>query len=104
MGLYHERALLLAERLATLPGVEVLPRRPPTNMMHVYLRAERGRLEHAVMSVARDTRTWICKAIQGTSLPDLSYFELTVGDNTLELEVDEVAALVTDVLSRAAPR
>jgi threonine aldolase len=101
MSLYHERALVLAERLAALPGVDVLPRRPPTNMMHVYLRADRRPLERAVLAVAQDSGTWICKAIQPAAPPDLSYFELTVGDNTLELEVDEVVELISDLLRRA---
>ena len=67
-------------------------------------RARRTRRRDSVINPCLKAGTWIAKAVQPTALPDLSYFELTVGDNTLELEVDEVADVITDLLTRAASR
>lgn len=101
MGAYHARAIAIAARLAEVPLVDVTPRPPDTNMMHVYLRGERARLERAALEVASETRTFLFGALEQGPLPKLSYFELTVGDATMEIPVDEVGELIGDVVDRA---
>jgi threonine aldolase len=103
MAAYRDKAVEIAERLAAVPGVEIVPRVPPTNMMHVYLRGDRARLEDAAMVVAEESSTWLFKGLRESVLPRLSYFELTVGDAAMALDPWEIAGLFGDVLRRASP-
>ncbi|MFO0757993.1 MAG: beta-eliminating lyase-related protein [Byssovorax sp.] len=101
MRAYHDKAAEIAEHLAQIPGVEVTPRPPHTNMAHVYLRGDIARLEEAALEVASARGVWLWRALTATALPGLSYFELVAGDATLEVPADEAAALITEVLERA---
>lgn len=101
MPLYHQRAIEIARALAAVPGIEVVPATPHTNMMHVYVRGDRDRIEASAFDVSAETKVWILRGLIPTPIPDLSYFELVVGDASFAVEASEAAALVAKVLSRA---
>ncbi len=101
MPLYHERAVALAAALAALPGVDVVPDPPPTQMMHLYLRGDRDRLVTAALDLAAETGIWTFDRLGSTPLPAVQKLELTVGDATLDLTVEEIAGLFVAILERA---
>ncbi len=101
IGAYCAKAKTTAAALAGVDGVEVLPNPPHTNMMHVFLRGDRERLEQTALDVARDQKLWLFKQLSPTSLPTLHRFELSVGDATLELDDGEIAGVFADLLERA---
>lgn len=100
MPRYHERAVEIAAALATLPGVDVLPNPPHTQMMHLYLRGDRDRLLAAALDLAAETGIWTFERLAHTPLPGVQKLELTVGDATLDLATEEIAALFSAILDR----
>ena len=98
---YHRKAVEIAEVLASLPGVRVVPDPPHTNMMHVYIDGDKDRLlkAHKLMAEAHDVD--IFRDLNQTILPDVQSFELTVGDATLDFTTDEVWALFESLLRHA---
>jgi threonine aldolase len=100
--LYVEKARTIAPRLAAIPGIEVLPCPPHTNLFHVRLRADRSRLDEAALDIAEATGVWMWKRSMTTDSPLWQRVELTCGDATLELTDDEIVGLFTSLLERAS--
>jgi hypothetical protein len=98
---FVEKARSLAPRLAALPGIEVTPCPPPTNMFHVHLRADRARLEEAALGVAEETGVWMFNKVGPTDSPLRQRVEVVCLDGTLELSDDEVAGLFEKLMARA---
>jgi threonine aldolase len=101
MSAYVERARGLAKVLGSLPGVEVVPDAPPTNMMHLYLHGEKERLEAAAVALAEETGVWMFGKLRPSPIPTRSCFELTVGDATMELTDEEVLGLFEKLFAKA---
>jgi threonine aldolase len=91
MAAYHEKALDLAAALRAVPGVTIVPDPPATNMMHLYLRGDRARMEATAVGIARAEQVWLFANLAPTGIPGVSRYELTVGDRTLELPTSEIA-------------
>jgi len=94
MAEYHERAVLLAQRLAER-GIRVTPQPPQTNAFRLHVEREVADLdERRVIAMERDhvrlSPPWFA-----SDTPGWSWTELTVGPATMEWQVDEaVDALV----------
>jgi threonine aldolase len=100
MPRYHERAVALAAALDTLPGVDIVPNPPQTQMMHLYLRGDRERLIAAALDLAQETGIWTFDRLSNSPVPTVQKLELTVGDATLDLTVDEIVKLFSAILER----
>jgi threonine aldolase len=92
---YHERAVLLAQRLAER-GIRVTPQPPHTNAFRLHVEREVVDLdERRVVAMERDhvrlSPPWFA-----SDTPGWSWTELTVGPATMEWEVDQAV----DVLVR----
>ncbi len=90
---YYAKALEISSILTRFSRVEVVPSPPQTNMMHVFLRGEREKLEEAALRIAREKKTWLSYPLRPAILPGYSRFELTVGDAALDLTGEEIASL-----------
>jgi threonine aldolase len=97
---YVEKARSLAPRLAALPGIEVTPCPPPTNMFHLHVRAERARLDEAALDVAEATGVWMFGKVVPTDSPLRQRVELMCLDAMLELSDDEIVELFGLLLAR----
>jgi threonine aldolase len=93
MDAYHQKAVEIADALRPMPGIEVAPDPPHTNMMHVFLRADGEALRQAALAVAAETGIWIGQRFASAPIPAYRRFELTVGDATLEIPTSEIADL-----------
>jgi len=102
MDAYHAKAVAIANVLRDLPGVEIVPDPPHTNMLHVYLRGDRERLISAALAVAEETGTFLVSRLNDTPLPNWHKTELTFGDATLDLPDDTIRSLFEQWLERAA--
>jgi threonine aldolase len=102
MQAYHARALELAEWLGSFPQISLSPNPPHTNMMHVFLKGEREKLEPAALEIAKETKTLLFSSLSPTPLPEVHKFELSAGDASLELERQEVVDLFASLFERAA--
>jgi len=99
---YVDHARALGAALAGVDGVEVVPDPPQTAMFHVLLRGERERLSDAALTVAEERRVFLFSDPDPTTSPTWHKHEVTVGESTLALPADEVAALYAEILERAA--
>jgi threonine aldolase len=99
--LYVAKARALAPRLAAIPGVEVVPEAPPTNMFHLHIEAARERLDEAALDMAEATGVWMLGRCVATDSPRRQRVEITCGDATLEMADEEIVALFTSLVERA---
>lgn len=102
MEAYHAKAKEIAALLTPLPQIEIVPNPPHTNMMHLYMRGEREKLEAAALEVARETRIWLFYGLAPALLPGFARFELTVGEATLDLSGQEIVEAFRVVFARAS--
>jgi hypothetical protein len=102
MPRFVEKARSLAPRLAAVPGIEVTPCPPPTNMFHLHVRADRARLEAAALDVAEATGVWMFNKAGPTDSPLRQRLEIVCMDAMLELTDDEVVKLFEMLMARAS--
>jgi threonine aldolase len=98
---YVEKAIAIARELSSIDGIEIVPNPPPTNMMRVFLRGDKDRLEAAALDIAREQGFWLFKTLSPSSLPSHWMFEVSVGDAAMDLGGGEVAAVFQALLERA---
>jgi threonine aldolase len=102
MSRYHAKAIEIAAALSPLAQIELLPNPPQTNMLHVFLRGDKDQLEAAALNIAQMTRVWLFNLpLAPSPLPGYHKFELSVGDATLELTTNEIAALFRTLFEQA---
>jgi threonine aldolase len=102
MPVYVEHARALAEALAGVDGLEVVPDPPQTPLFHVLLRGEAERLADAALSVAEERKVFLFAEPSSTTSPRWQRHEVMVGEVTLQLEPAELRELYAEVLARAA--
>lgn len=102
MPAYYAKAQEIAAALAAEPGITIVPDPPQTNMLHLFLQGDRERLVAAALDLAQATGIWLFNGLGTTPLPDQHQLELTVGDATLALPTDEIAALFRQLCERAS--
>lgn len=100
MGAYHTKAKEVAALLTTFPDIELVPNPPQTNMMHVFIRGEREKLEANALAYSQQTGIWLFYKLFPTIIPMYSKFELVVGDATLDLSNDEISNAFTMLLHK----
>jgi threonine aldolase len=101
MPAFWQRARELAVSLGSVAGVEVVPDPPQTPLFHVLVHAPADALERAHAAVLDEGGVELFRYARTTTSPRWSRFELTVGENAMAVEVDEVRALVADLVARA---
>lgn len=91
--LYCERARAIARILWEFEDVIVTPDPPPTNMMHVYVRGDSGRLREAALRIAQDSGVWMPAAWNTTAVPGWTMFELSCGEGSMNIADGELRDL-----------
>ncbi len=104
MSSYWERALEVAAALRALDGVDVVPEPPHTNTFHIFLRGAKDRLEDGAHAFAREHGTFAFGRLAPTAQPLVAKWEFVVGEATLEVATEEIAAAVRAIVDRAAAR
>lgn len=102
MPAYVERARELAAALAALDGIEIAPDPPQTAMFHVVAHRPADALDEATLAVAAETCVWPGSRWFPTEQPNVRRCEVTVGEASFAVPVEEAAALWTELLSRSA--
>ena len=100
MGAYVEHAQAIAAALSGIDGVEVVPDPPQTSMMHVYLRTTADAALAGIRRIARKQKIWTFGGSLPAETPGYRWVELSVGDATLAIAPDEVAAAIGALLPR----
>jgi threonine aldolase len=107
MSSYHRKAVDIAAALSRVIGIQIVPREPVTNMMHVIFNKPADVIESAFLKIAREQR--IAGFLRVTPIQALDggkdivsqrcKAELSVGDATLDLATEEIVALFEAVMT-----
>jgi threonine aldolase len=87
-----DHALAIADAVAALPSVRVLPDPPQTPMMHFLLSVAEERYRENAKRITTETGLWVWPRAVETGDPAVVRVELTVGRATLEHKPEFVAA------------
>lgn len=101
MGDYVAQAGSIAGALGSVPGVQVVPEQPPTNMMHLHLDVSSDAFIGACRALAESHGVWTWAWARPSVVPNRAVIEFTAGDATLEWEPSEVAALVARLVEQS---
>jgi threonine aldolase len=94
MAEYHERAVLLAQRLSAR-GIRVTPQPPHTNAFRIHVEREVADLDERRVAAMETDHVRLSPPWSASETPGWSWTELVVGPATMEWDVDEaVDALV----------
>ena len=101
MPVFWERAREIAAALRDVPGVEVVPEVPQTPLFHVLVRAPKEALEAAHAELVETRGVELFRYARTTTSPRWSRFEVTVGENAMAFDVEEVRDLVAGLAATA---
>lgn len=90
MSEYTERTKKVYEVLKKIPNISFCPDPPQINMFHLYFNAPVEKLTEARNTIAKKEKIWIANSFNQTTLKNLSYTEIYVGDGLLEIEDEEL--------------
>jgi len=90
---YLQRAREIADAVRDLPGVRVVPDPPQAPMLHLLLRTGADEFRSAAVALA-EKGLWTWERAMATGDPDVVRVELSVGDATMALTVDDVRATI----------
>jgi len=93
IGVYYAKAQEIASALEALPQIEIVPNRPQTNMMHLFLCGEREKLVAAALEVSQENGVWLFANLTPTALPAYQKLEFTVGEASLDISNEEISVL-----------
>ena len=95
MPAYLEHARAIASALSDVPGVQVVPDRPETPMMHLLLTTTGDAFAAAALALAEHDGLWTWPDSTATEVPGIRRVELSVGDATLALTPEQVREAVS---------
>jgi len=98
MAATYEHARAIAAALGEIEGVEVTPDPPQVPMMHLSLRTSAEDFIAGVRRLASDQKLWTWASSSQSDTPGYRRVELYVGDATLALKPNEIAAAVRALL------
>ncbi|MFN8595385.1 MAG: beta-eliminating lyase-related protein [Anaerolineae bacterium] len=99
---YCTKAREIAGILAGFPQVVIMPNPPQTNMMHLFFRGDKDRLEEAAASIMREQKICLLRGFMPSQIPGYCKSEFVVGDATLEFGAEEIRSLFEEFLTTAA--
>ena len=99
---YVAHARVVAEALATVPGLRVHPAPPHTHQFQVWLPYPAARLDDAALGLAEDDKVWFVSGWRESFAPGLAVAELTVAAAALEWTSDQVTEVAQRFLARVA--
>jgi threonine aldolase len=99
MPAYLERARELGAALRDVPGVAVVPDPPQVPMLHLLLRTTPEAFTAAARALALDEGLWTWPRTTTTADPAVQRVELSVGDATMALSVEQAVDAVQSLTS-----
>jgi threonine aldolase len=104
MATYYRHALAIARELREIEGVEVLPERVQSPMMHLRLSASVKEIRQRVRAIAQKQKIMTFARPYTSEGPTLQRFELQVGRATMAFTPREAAHLVAQLVGAAPIR
>ncbi|HEY3780548.1 MAG TPA: beta-eliminating lyase-related protein [Fimbriimonadaceae bacterium] len=97
---YCAKAAEIALALQGVEGLEVVPRSPPTNMMHIHFHGDMDRLEEAFWQIARDEHVMLCRGLRETE-PGVCKMEVSISGQALGLDVNRMRDLMKLAITKS---
>jgi threonine aldolase len=91
----YAHASAIADALADVPGVRLVPDPPQTPMMHLLFSVNAARFKENSQRIAEETGLWLWPGAVPTGDPDVVRTELTVGSATLRYKPDFIAGTLS---------
>ncbi|HEV7649347.1 MAG TPA: beta-eliminating lyase-related protein [Actinophytocola sp.] len=101
MPAFRDHAVAIARALTEDGVAEVRPDPPQTPLFHVHLPVAPADADRAGEELIASRGVQLFSRVQTDQLPGRCKFEVSVGENAMELAPDEVAALVRELVARA---
>ncbi|GIG68049.1 threonine aldolase family protein [Phytomonospora endophytica] len=101
MAAFRDHAVALAAALNADGIATTVPLVPQTPMFHVHLPVGRRAASEASRVLLEETGTHLFGGTGSTPLPGRCAFEVSVGENAMEFEPEELAGLVRELVERA---
>ncbi len=102
MDAYVERARELGALLASLDGLSPTPDPPQTAMLHVLADRPLDELREATLDVAEEASVWFTGNWGPTKSPDVQWCELSIGESSFAVSLDEMRELWVALLGRSS--
>jgi threonine aldolase len=100
---YVDRTREIGAMLAALDGLTVVPDPPQTAMLHVLARRPFEALCEATLDLAEATGVWFAGEWRETADPKTQRLELSFGESTFDVPVEEARTLWLELLARSEP-
>jgi threonine aldolase len=101
MPAYLERARAIADAVRDLPGITAVPDPPQTPMLHLLLRTSADAFTAAARGLA-EGGLWTWPKAMPTGDPHVVRVELSVGDATMALDIDEIRTAIAALTAAGA--
>jgi threonine aldolase len=98
MPRYVAHARAIAAKLESVPGIEVTPNPPHTQMMHLHLHVDDATLRANACRIARERGVYTFAQSAPGHAPSMRKIEFTVGDATLGFKADEAATILGELV------
>jgi hypothetical protein len=99
---YLARARAIADAVRDLPGVTVVPDPPETPMLHLLLRTSPQAFTAAARTLA-EQGLWTWEKAMSSEDPTVQRVELSVGDATMALSLDDICEAIAVLSGQPAP-
>ena len=103
MAAYVERAREVGNMLASLDGLTVVPDPPQTAMLHVLARRPFEALCEATLDLSEESGVWFAGEWRETADPTTQRLELSLGETSFGVPVEEARTLWLELLARTKP-
>jgi threonine aldolase len=103
MAAHVERAREVGAMLASLDGLTVVPDPPHTSMLHVLARRPFEALCEATLDLSEESGVWFAGEWRETADPATQRLELSLGESSFGVPVEEARALWAELLARTEP-
>lgn len=98
---FKAHAVAIANAVSDSGVASVVPDPPQTPLFHVHLAAPRKAVERAGEELRKERDVQLYLRVRSSTDPNRCSFEVTVGENALEFEPQEVVELLGDLMKRA---
>jgi threonine aldolase len=90
MPQYMRRTREIYEILKNIPGITFCPNPPQVNMFHLYFNISAENLKQARDKIAGEDKIWAANNFQATTLQNICYTEIYVGEGLLHIDDDKL--------------
>ena len=98
---YTRRTKRAYEVIKNIPNISFCPNPPQVNMFHLYFNASVEKLTAARDKIAEQDKIWAANSFRETTLENLSYTEIYVGEGLLKISDKELEKTLSKLIRLA---